>query len=258
MDIGIGIALVAGFLSFASPCVLPVVPGYLTFITGMSFEDLTAARHRSHVVAAAVLKSLPFVLGFSLVFILLGASASAVGAVMRAHLPLLKKVAGAGIVVLGLHLAGWLPVGGLLRERRVRGEVAGPGTVRAFVAGIFFAFGWTPCVGPILAGILALAATAETLFRGVLLLGAYSLGLGVPFILSAAFLNGFLSIFKGAKRHLRQLEVVAGLLLVLMGGVIFADKVGWLSARVQFFNPEELLVIPGEIEDAGTLADESP
>ena len=134
MDIGLGIALLAGFLSFASPCVLPIVPGYLTFITGLSFEELSEGRSR--VMLSAMLKSLPFVLGFSLVFIALGAGASALSALLRAHLGLLKGVAGIGIMLLGLHLTGLLPIPGLLRERRFSGQDAPPGMVRAFVAGV--------------------------------------------------------------------------------------------------------------------------
>lgn len=243
MDIGLGIAVLAGFLSFVSPCVLPIVPGYLTFITGMSFDELTSHQNRSQLVMSAITKSLPFVLGFSLVFISLGASASAVGGVLRENLGLMKKIAGVGIVILGLHLAGLLPIPALLRERRLSGEPSSPGMGRAFVAGVFFAFGWTPCVGPILAGILALAATAETLTRGVLLLAAYSLGLGIPFILSAAFLNGFLSFFKGMKGYLRQLEVASGVLLIVVGGMIFTDNMGWLASKFTFFNAEELLTL---------------
>jgi len=242
MDVGLGIALLAGFLSFASPCVLPIVPGYLTFITGMTFEELTGQRQRSRIMVSTLLKSLPFVLGFSLVFIALGASASAAGAVLRANLGLLKQVAGVGIVILGLHLAGLLPIPALLREKRLSGEPSEPGVGRAFVAGLLFAFGWTPCVGPILAGILALAATTETLNRGVLLLAAYSLGLGIPFLLSAVFLSGFLSLFKGVKGYLRQVEVASGVLLIAVGVLIFTDKLSWLSARLMFLNPEELLM----------------
>jgi len=243
MDIGLGIAVLAGFLSFVSPCVLPIVPGYLTFITGMSFDELTDQQHRSRLVTSAIVKSLPFVLGFSLVFIALGASASAVGTLVRANLGILKKIAGLGIVILGLHLAGFLPIPALLRERRLSGEPAAPGMGRAFIAGIFFAFGWTPCVGPILAGILTLAATAETLSYGVLLLAAYSLGLGIPFILSAAFLNGFLSLFSGIKGYLRQLEIGSGVLLVGVGLLIFTDNISWISQRLQFINAEELLTL---------------
>ncbi|MBI3245719.1 MAG: redoxin domain-containing protein [Deltaproteobacteria bacterium] len=242
MDIGLGIALLAGFLSFASPCVLPIVPGYLTFITGMSFDELTDRRGGSQVVVGALIKSLPFVLGFSLVFIALGASASAVGTLLRENLGLMKTVAGLGIMLLGLHLAGVIRIPVLLQEKRLSGEPAAPGVGRAFVAGILFAFGWTPCVGPILAGILTMAATSETLDRGVLLLASYSLGLGVPFVLSAAFLNGFLSLFKGVKIYLRQVELVSGLLLVLVGMLIFSDKLSWVSSRLAFLNPEELLV----------------
>ncbi len=242
MDIGLGIALLAGFLSFASPCVLPIVPGYLTFITGMSFEELTDQRGRSHLMVAALVRSLPFVLGFSLVFIALGASASAVGAALRANLGLMKTIAGLGIILLGLHLAGIVRIPVLLQEKRLNGEPAAPGVGRAFVAGILFAFGWTPCVGPILAGILGMAAAAETLDRGVLLLASYSLGLGIPFILAAAFLNGFLSLFKGIKGYLRQVEVASGLLLVVVGALIFTDKLSLISSQLTFLNPEELLM----------------
>ncbi len=243
MDIGLGIALLAGFLSFASPCVLPIVPGYLTFITGMSFDELTERQGGSQVMMSALVKSLPFVLGFSLVFIALGASASAVSSLLRSNLGVLKGVAGIGIIVLGLHLTGLLPIPALLRERRFGGGQAQPGMVRAFVAGLLFAFGWTPCVGPILAGILTLAATAENLSRGVLLLAVYSLGLGIPFILSAAFLNGFLSMFKGVKGYLRQVEIASGVLLMLVGVLIFTDKMSWISSKLTFLNPEELLVM---------------
>ena len=261
MDIGLGIAVLAGFLSFVSPCVLPIVPGYLTFITGLSFDELTSQQNRSQLILNAITKSLPFVLGFSLVFISLGASASAVGGVLRENLGLMKKIAGVGIIILGLHLAGLLPIPALLRERRLSGEPTSPGMGRAFVAGIFFAFGWTPCVGPILAGILAMAATAETLTRGVLLLAAYSLGLGIPFVLSAAFLNAFLSFFKGMKGYLRQLEVASGALLILVGGLIFTDHMGWLASKFTFLNAEELLTLqdkPAPVVPREAVAAESP
>ena len=248
-NIGLGIALLAGFLSFASPCVLPIVPGYLTFITGLSFEQLTERQRSAQLVLSAMLKSLPFVCGFSLVFIALGASASAVSGLLRSNLGLLKGIAGLGIMILGLHLAGVLPISALLQERRFAKEPAEPGMIRAFVAGIFFAFGWTPCVGPILAGILAIAATTETLSQGVLLLAVYSLGLGIPFVFSAVFLNGFLSLFKGMKAYLRQMEVGAGMLLVLVGLLIFTDKLAWVSSRLTFLNPEALLV--SEVQEAG-------
>lgn len=242
MEIGLGIALLAGFLSFASPCVLPIVPGYLTFITGLSFEQLTERRGSSRLAVSALLKSAPFVCGFSLVFIGLGASASAVSGLLRANLGILQSIAGLGIMVLGLHLAGLLPIPALLRERRFQHAGTEPGMIRAFVAGVFFAFGWTPCVGPILAGILTISATTETLGQGVLLLAVYSLGLGIPFMLSAAFLNGFLSVFQRMKGHLRQVEVGAGLLLVGVGLLVFTDKLAWVSARLSFLNPEALLV----------------
>ena len=227
MDIGLGIALLAGFLSFVSPCVLPIVPGYLTFITGMSFEELTERQRPSDVVTSAVIKSLPFVCGFSLVFISLGASASVVSVLLRSNLGLLKGVAGFGIMVLGFHLAGLLPIPALLRERRSSKEPTEPGMVRAFVAGVFFAFGWTPCVGPILGTILTLAATIPSVSFSLLL--AYSAGLGIPFILMGVFFSKATKIISSMTKHLKYYNLLIGALIIMLGILIFTNQLAYIA-----------------------------
>src|SRR5262249_13579818 len=159
------------------------------------------------------LATVAFVLGFSLVFISLGASATVIGLFLKTHLKTLAKVGGAGIIILGLHMTGVIRIPFLYYEKRIHQEGQAQGMVRAFLAGLFFAFGWTPCVGPILAGILTIAATEQTVSKGIVLLSAYSFGLGVLFILSAVFLNGFFIAFSKIKRHLHKVEVISGGLL---------------------------------------------
>lgn len=234
-------AALAGLLSFASPCVLPLVPGFLSYMTGLSLEDLTREEERAGALRKALINSLFFVLGFSLVFIVLGASASAIGRLIGAHQRLLTQVAGIGIVLLGLHLTGLLKISFLLREKRIHRGTTAPGLLRSLAVGVFFAFGWTPCVGPILAGILVLAAGAGTVSQGVFLLFVYSLGLGIPFVLSALFLNQFFLTFHRIKRHLHKVEVASGVLLMAIGLLIFTNQLSILSAKLSFLNPEALL-----------------
>jgi len=242
LDVGVFTALVAGVISFASPCVLPIVPGYLSFITGLGLDELTRDEQRSRVLKIATVNSTLFVLGFSIIFVLLGASATAVGNLLRQHLDVLGKIAGVVIIVLGLHMVGLVKIPFLLYEKKVQAGAKAPGTVRSFLAGIFFAFGWTPCIGPILAGILAIAAVQETAVQGMVLLGVYSIGLGVPFILSALFLNGFFSTFTKLKRHLHKVEVAGGAILIAIGGLILTNNLGFISQKLAFLNPEALLV----------------
>lgn len=242
LDVGIFTALVAGVISFASPCVLPIVPGYLSFITGLGLDELTRDEQRSRVLKIATVNSVLFVFGFSIIFVLLGASATAVGNLLREHLDVLGKIAGVVIIVLGLHMVGLVKIPFLLYEKKVQAGAKAPGTVRSFLAGIFFAFGWTPCIGPILAGILAIAAIQETAAQGMVLLGVYSIGLGVPFILSALFLNGFFSTFTKLKRHLHKVEVAGGVILITIGGLILTNNLGFISQKLSFLNPEALLV----------------
>jgi cytochrome c-type biogenesis protein len=226
-DVTFPAAAAAGLLSFLSPCVLPLVPPYLTFIAGTSLEELEAEgepRARRDVIIAAAL----FVLGFSSVFVGLGASASAFGKLLHASLPILSRAAGVVIIAMGLHFLGVFRIGLLYREKRL--EVARPvGPFGAYVMGLAFAFGWTPCIGPILAAILAVAGSQETVTRGAALLAAYSLGLGLPFLAAAFAMGPFMSFMKRFKAHFGTVEKIVGVLLVLTGVAFLTDGVQSLS-----------------------------
>ncbi|MFQ5798113.1 MAG: cytochrome c biogenesis protein CcdA [Bacteroidota bacterium] len=250
LDVGMFMALIAGVISFASPCVLPIVPGYLSFITGLGLDQLTKRENRSKVLRIASVNSVLFVVGFSIIFVLLGASATAVGNLLREHLDTLGKIAGVVIIILGLHMVGLIKIPILLYEKKVQAGAKAPGTIRSFLAGIFFAFGWTPCIGPILAGILAIAAAQETATEGMVLLGVYSLGLGVPFILSAVFLNGFFSAFSKLKRHVHKVEIAGGVVLIAIGALILTNNLGFVAQKLAFLNPEALLVKEVPIKEA--------
>jgi len=222
-------ALGAGIASFVSPCVLPLVPAYLSFISGASVQDLVAAGRKSALARAVLARSIAFVLGFSAVFIALGASATAVGAFLNQHLTLFTWIAGAIVIILGLHLAGLVPIKALYREKRLQVTSKPSGLVGSFLVGFAFAFGWTPCVGPILMSILALASTQEKVLTGVALLGVYSLGLGLPFIAAGIAINSFLRLFDRVKRSFRVIEICTGALLILVGVAIIAGWFGVLS-----------------------------
>jgi cytochrome c-type biogenesis protein len=241
MEVNFITALVGGLLSFASPCVLPIVPGYLSFITGMGLDQLTQKESRARVVRAALINSVTFVIGFSVIFVLLGASATAVGRFMQEYMGIFSKVAGVVLIIFGLHMIGVVKIPFLLYEKRIHQEEKATGILRSFSAGLLFAFGWTPCIGPILAGILAIAATTETATQGMALLSVYSLGLGIPFILSAVFLNAFFSVFSRIKVHLHKVEIAGGVILVLIGTLIFTNKLGVISQQLSFINLENVL-----------------
>lgn len=225
-------AFVAGFLSFISPCVLPLIPGYISFISGASLDDMRSGQRaaRRHVL----LSSLAFVLGFSLVFIALGASATAIGRFIFDKQPILSKIAGALIIVFGLHMMGVFRLGFLDSEKRAQARRKPAGPVGALLVGIAFAFGWTPCIGPILAGILAIAASRDTIAEGVLLLAIYSLGLGVPFLLTSMAIDRFFSVAAAIRRHYHAIELTSGGLLVAIGVLIFT---GQLTVIVRYLQP---------------------
>ncbi|MDP8299449.1 MAG: cytochrome c biogenesis protein CcdA [Candidatus Tantalella remota] len=223
-----GLAFLAGFLSFLSPCILPLVPGYISFLSGASLEELKKGAAPKEVARKAGLTSIFFVLGFSLVFTLLGASATAVGKIMMQYLTILTKIAGALIFILGLHLLGVLKMKWLNYEKRVQLKNISPGYWGAFLVGLAFALGWTPCVGPILAGILALAATQNTVVKGMIMLLLYSLGLGIPFIVTGFAVGVFMKFFEKYKRFIRSGEIVAGIFLIGLGILIFTDNVSML------------------------------
>jgi cytochrome c-type biogenesis protein len=224
----------AGFLSFISPCVLPLIPGYLSFVSGVSLDEMRDGSAPAASRRQVLVTSLAFVLGFSLVFVALGASATALGRFLFDKLPLLAKLAGAIIVIFGLHTMGVFRIAALEREKRVHAERKPAGPLGAMLVGIAFAFGWTPCIGPILAGILTIAASKNTVREGVLLLAVYSAGLGVPFLLTSVAINRFFSFASRIRKHYHTIELVSGGLLVAIGVLIFT---GQLTVIVRYLQP---------------------
>lgn len=221
-------ALIAGVVSFLSPCVLPLVPPYLVFLTGTSLERFAdqepELRVKRETVAAATL----FVLGFSTVFVSLGASASVFGSLIRAYSGPLATVAGVAIIIMGLHFLGITPIGLLHRQKRL--EIAKPiGLWGAYVMGLAFAFGWTPCIGPILAAILAVAASEQTVTRGASLLAVYSLGLGLPFMLAALAVEPFAAFLARFRNYLHRVEQAMGALLILTGVAFLTGSINQMS-----------------------------
>jgi cytochrome c-type biogenesis protein len=276
-------AFVAGIVSFLSPCVLPLVPGYISMLSGLGVEQLQKGeKPQGHLLASAG----AFILGFSVVFIAFGASASAIGQFLLRNKSLMAPVAGAIILLFGLHLIGWLvkisiktglliglvlvaaavavgiwpgltgarftPVhfaslsiifffGPVLshwlnRDIHFRHMGGQPGVWSGFLMGFAFAFGWTPCIGPILAAVLALAATQQTVLEGVGLLAVYSAGLALPFFLTALGISRFLGFYKRFRRHLHAVEVFSGVLLLLVGVLIYLNRLTWLSGKLSFLN----------------------
>ena len=216
------VALISGMFSFLSPCVLPLVPAYICFITGNSYQDL---REDEKIAKWAMFwPAVAFVLGFSTVFIALGAGASAVQGVLQENKETFAQISGVMIIILGLHFAGVFKLSFLYKEARFQTTGEQKGLVGAYVIGLAFAFGWTPCIGPILATILTLAATQEHFSQGVALLAVYSLGLGVPFIIASVAINRFLRASGRIKKHMRTVELIIGALLIVTGLAIFTGS----------------------------------
>jgi cytochrome c-type biogenesis protein len=283
MEVTAFTALLAGLVSFLSPCVLPLVPGYVSMLSGIGVEQLQQGKgSRTELIRS----SLAFILGFSIVFVSFGASASAVGTFLLRNKSLLAPVAGALVLLFGLHLIGWLAkisirtgavIGALLvlagiavrftpqlgfssfhpihlisialifllgpgltrwlnRDIHFRNLGGQPGMVSGFLMGFAFAFGWTPCIGPILGSVLAMAATQDTVARGIFLLAAYSAGLGIPFLLTAIGIGQFLKFYQRFRRHIHMVEVLSGVLLLAIGGLIFMNRLTWLSGKLVFLN----------------------
>jgi cytochrome c-type biogenesis protein len=225
MQVTIAAAFGAGLLSFLSPCVLPLVPPYLIYMTGTSLERLADAEPEPRVRREAVAAALLFVLGFATVFVALGASASALGALLHAYSYVLGKIAGVVIIVMGLHFLGLTPIAWLMREKRV--QVSKPvGLWGAYLMGLAFAFGWTPCIGPVLGTILAIAGSEASVGQGAGLLAIYSLGLGIPFIAAALAVEPFAAFLARFRAHLGTVEKVMGGLLVIAGVAFFS---GWIT-----------------------------
>lgn len=283
MEVTVFTALLAGLVSFLSPCVLPLVPGYVSMLSGIGVEQLQQGKGSR---AELIRSSLAFIVGFSIVFVSFGASASAVGTFLLRNKNLLAPVAGALILLFGLHLIGWLAkvsiragliIGAILillgitmcfatqlspagvhpihafsvalifligpvltrwlnRDLHFRNLGGQPGIVSGFLLGFAFAFGWTPCIGPILGAVLAMAATQETVARGIFLLAMYSAGLAIPFFLTALGLGQFLKFYQRFRRHIHMVEVLSGVLLLAVGGLIFMNRLTWLSGKLAFLN----------------------
>jgi cytochrome c-type biogenesis protein len=237
-----GAAFAAGIISVLSPCVMPLMPAYLSLISGLSVEELregTQPGLRRRVMAGCA----SFVAGFSTVFVLLGASATTIGRALQTwRLDLFglevsaAQLAGLVIIAMGLHLIGWLPIHLLYRDTRRLGRGAPASLVGTALVGAAFAFGWSPCVGPILGGILTIAGSRETVYDGMALLAVYSLGLGIPFFLAGWSLEFFLGALERVKRHFRRIEVVSGALLVALGLLVLTNRLSALNAYFLFLN----------------------
>lgn len=223
-------AFLAGFLSFISPCVLPLVPSYLMYLSGLSFQQLAHSGEHIAVKKAVLMNALLFIVGFSVVFVGFGASASLLGQVLVDYQDVIRKVGAILMIVFGLHLSGIFTLKFLMMEKRVSMATRRAGPIASLLIGGTFAAGWTPCVGPILGTMLLYAATKDTLLDGVTLLAFYSLGLGVPLLFASVALNHFLSLFQQMKSYLRLVNGMSGAVLMMMGILMYLDRVSLLTA----------------------------
>ncbi len=233
-------AFVAGLISFLSPCVLPLVPGYISFISGVSLEQIKDSddsksiwQKEKHLV---ILSSAFFITGFSIVFILLGATATWLGAFLSAKISVLTKISGLVLIFFGLIKTGLIRLSFFLKEARFNIGDRKYGFAGALLIGAAFGFGWTPCIGPILGGILAYAGTLEKVNQGILLLSIYSLGMGMPFLLTAIAVNKFFTFFEGIKKYLGILEITSGIIMVILGLMIFTNSLTWILGYLSFLN----------------------
>ncbi|MBI5236165.1 MAG: cytochrome c biogenesis protein CcdA [Deltaproteobacteria bacterium] len=237
-DISIPIAFFGGILSFVSPCVLPLVPSYVSYVTGISYEDLTS-ENSGELKRTILVNSLMFILGFSSVFVLiLGSSAQLFGSVFMEYQDAVRRIGGVIIVLLGVHITGLINFNILQREKRVHLFREKPaGLAGSFLVGVGFAAGWTPCIGPILSLIFMSAATSESQWSGITLFIAYSAGLAIPFFLTAIAINSFLSYFNRLKRHMRYVSIVTGMFLIVSGLLIFFNSFAVITGYLSRFIP---------------------
>lgn len=229
-------AFVAGLVSFLSPCVLPLVPGYVSLISGASVEELQAESKDRKLLSTLLLHSVMFILGFTIVFVTLGAAATGLGHLAREYKRYLTWAAGVIIIIFGLHLTGLFKIKALYADKRLHSLQGGKSPMGAFLVGFAFAFGWTPCIGPVLGGILGLAASEDSVTKGILLLWVYSLGLAVPFLVTSLLMDRFLVFYSRFRRYLGAVEVASGILLIAIGGLILAGRFTWLAAKLGFLN----------------------
>ncbi len=222
-------AFLAGLISFLSPCVLPLVPPYLCFLAGTTLDQLTGKDENPQLQRRVLIASAAFVIGFSTIFVLLGATASVLGQVLRQHLSLLGTIAGVMIIIMGLHFLGLFKIGLLYREARFQTQSRPVGPGGAYLMGLAFGFGWTPCIGPVLAAILAVAAGRDSVNQGMALLAVYSAGLGVPFLLAAFGLRPFMGFMQRFRGHYQTVERVMGGMLVLTGILFLTGSINTFS-----------------------------
>ena len=234
VSLGIGISFTAGLLSFLSPCVLPLIPSYVSFITGLSLDDIQRSRR------ITLIHSLLFIAGFTIVFMVLGATATVLGRALLRHRDWVGRIGGVLVIVLGLYLLGLLNIGALARERRVHVADKPLGYLGTLLVGMAFAAGWTPCIGPILGGVLTYTASSADLNRGLVLLFAYSLGLALPFLLAALMIDRFMEMFQRYRGALIWMSRASGVLLIAVGLLMITGSMTVLSAWLQRFTPELL------------------
>jgi cytochrome c-type biogenesis protein len=230
-------AFAAGFLSFISPCVLPLIPGYISFVSGVSLDEIRGDQATSASRLQVFGTSLAFVIGFSIVFVALGASATAVGKFLFARLPILSKIAGVVLIIFGLHTMGVFRLAVLDNEKRLHSQRKPAGPLGAMLVGVAFAFGWTPCIGPILGGILAIAGSRNSVGQGVLLLAVYSLGLGIPFLITSLAINQFFSAAKRIRGYYHAIEMTSGALLIAIGALILTGQLTIIARYLQPYLP---------------------
>src|SRR5579872_4329040 len=227
-------AFLAGLVSFLSPCVLPLVPGYVSLISGVGVEQLKT--HESQLLRKVMLNSIAFILGFSVVFVTLGAVATEVSQMLSRYRSILAQIAGVVIIIFGLHLTGIFKIKALYTDARLHNVKGSSTLLGAFVIGFAFAFGWTPCLGPILSGILALAAEQDTVVKGIILLSVYSLGLAVPFLATSLLMERFLKFYSRFRRHMHALEIASGGLLIALGVLLVIGRFTLISSWLSFLN----------------------
>ncbi len=234
-EVSYPIALVAGIVSFLSPCVFPLVPSYVSFITGISFEDLTTGTDSARIRKLTITNSLMFIMGFSVVFIALGASSSYIGSVLANNQQIIKQVGGVLIIVFGLYMIGILKIRFLSIEKKFHFQGRPAGYIGAFLIGVTFAAGWTPCIGPVLGSILLYAATANSALYGIKLLAVYSLGLAIPFFIVSLAFNTMLSSMPKIQRYLRHITIISGILMIAFGIVLLTDSMYLLQGLIPDF-----------------------
>src|SRR5712691_134834 len=227
-------AFVAGLISFLSPCVLPLVPGYLSLISGAGVEELKSPQ--AQLMRRVMLNSIAFILGFTVVFVALGAAATEIGQLLGIYKHRLARVAGVVIILFGLHLTGIFKIKALYTDARLHSLKGSSTPLGAFVIGFAFAFGWTPCLGPILSAVLTIAAVQDSVFKGILLLAVYSLGLAVPFLMTALLMGRFMKFYSGFRRHMHAVEVASGALLIVLGAMLVFGRFTIISNYLSFLN----------------------